>query len=103
MIAPGETSLEALKPGTLEILELSGLFIDAHSCTFSSEIRLALFHSPEGPSPIKGGSLSGSLTSFQDMKLASTMIRTSEMASGVPYGYYGPTHARIHASIVRNQ
>ncbi len=103
VVEPGTRSkaeLLSAAPRVLEILQFSGLFADEHSGTFSSEIRLAILHDREtGTStPIKGGSLSGSINeNFRGLGLSKEVVKRSHFESGSPAGsgYHGPAWALL--------
>lgn len=66
VVAPGKaTRDELLKPvgaePVLEIVEFSWLNPEHVRGRFSTEIRLAYEHGPEGPRPVKGGAFAGSV------------------------------------------
>lgn len=85
-------------PQVLEILQFSGLFVNASQGTFSSEIRLAKLydHKSGKTTTIKGGSLSGNL--FENFKFCRLSKETSKKATfdyGSASGYFGPKYALI--------
>ena len=109
MVKPGCLSYEELTqqaPLVLEILQFSGLFTDANTGTFSSEIRLARLFDNEKKQVtyIKGGSLSGSISeNFRELRLSHSKISrahfSNESANG--QGYFGPEYALLsNVSIV---
>jgi hypothetical protein len=92
-------------PKVLEILQFSGLFADANSGTFGSEIRLARLHdNVKGTvSWIKGGSLSGSITeNFRAARFSRERVRRAQFSSGGGsgasrgQGYFGPEFALMN-------
>ncbi|MBN21854.1 MAG: hypothetical protein CL678_11290 [Bdellovibrionaceae bacterium] len=103
-VSPGKKSkAELLKQSTsvLEIFQLSGLFTDAATGTFSSEIRLGCIHHPDGSKQwIKGGSISGSLSeNLTRAEFSSETARFSEFTSEKhtdggpsPLSYNGPRY-----------
>jgi predicted Zn-dependent protease len=103
VVEPGTLSHAELckqGPRVLEILQFSGLFADANSGTFSSEIRLARLHDNERGTVayVKGGSLSGSFNdNFRHARLSRERVKhahfSSNGASG--QGYYGPEYALL--------
>lgn len=103
-IAAGSLSHEELTkhaPQVIEILQFSGLFADAQSGTFSSEIRLArLYDRKTGTSKyLKGGSLSGSLfENFKNVRLSKERVKHSHFSAdlGPGHGYYGPKYALLN-------
>ena len=93
--------LTQVSPVVLEILQFSGLFTDANTGTFSSEIRLGKLYDNENNtvSYIKGGSLSGSLfENFKNARLSNNLVKRNEFSS-FPYehniGYCGPDFALL--------
>lgn len=87
-------------PQVIEILQFSGLFADANSGTFSSEIRLAkLYDNVRGTvTYIKGGSLSGSFRdNFKGVKLSKDRVKRAHFDAGSPRGrgYFGPEFALL--------
>jgi predicted Zn-dependent protease len=103
VIQPGKLTYQELTqqaPIVIEILQFSGLFADANSGTFSSEIRLAkLYNNQNGMvSYIKGGSLSGSISeNFKGLKMSSTRVNRSYFSTDSTYGqgYFGPDYALL--------
>lgn len=103
VIDPGKLTHQELTQQAdqvIEILQFSGLFADANSGTFSSEIRLARFHDNKKGTVryIKGGSLSGSIMeNFKGLKLTKNRVRHSHFSSETSpgQGYYGPDFALI--------
>jgi hypothetical protein len=88
-------------PRVLEILQLSGLFTDANSGTFSSEIRLARLHDRETGAVkyVKGGSLSAAiLENFKELRLSSEVVHRQhfETGSSSGEGYLGPCFALMN-------
>ena len=83
----------------IEILQFSGLFCDEMTMTFSSEIRLAkLYDNTTGKtSYVKGGSLSGSLDNFNDVKWsdANRLFNRTEWGDAC-FSYYGPDCALLN-------
>lgn len=103
VIDPGALSYQELtqySPIVIEIIQFSGLFADANSGTFSSEIRLARIYDNKKKtvSYLKGGSLSGSIQeNFQNLKLSNEMVNRAHFSSESHHGqgYYGPNHALL--------
>jgi predicted Zn-dependent protease len=92
--------LLATEPLVLQILQFSGLFVDENSGTFSSEIRLALLHDKKNGRviPIKGGSVSGSMSeNFKKLRLSSERVHHVHFETGVASGtgYFGPAWALL--------
>jgi predicted Zn-dependent protease len=82
----------------LEILQFSGLFVDANSGNFASEIRLAKLHDKKTGKVkvIKGGSVSGSLfANFKEAYFSKECEKKSVVNYGNAAGYYGPKYALI--------
>ena len=82
----------------LEILQFSGLFVNPHTSTFSSEIRLAKLHNRSSGTYkiIKGGSLSGSVSeNFKFAKLSKETTKKTRFDYGTASGYFGPEFALI--------
>jgi hypothetical protein len=78
----------------LEIVQLSGLFIDPLTMTYSSEIRLAKLHTAGKVTYIKGGSISGNFfeDSLQGLMLSANKSRVHLFD---PYGglqFFGKTY-----------
>lgn len=85
-------------PQVLEILQFSGLFVNANTSTFSSEIRLAKLHDNKNGTVkmIKGGSLSGSIPeNFKFLKLSREKTKKARFDYGTASGYFGPEFALI--------
>lgn len=87
-------------PEVLEILQFSGLFADANSGTFSSEIRLARLYDNRARTVryIKGGSLSGSFRdNFKGARLSKNRVkRATFQANGSQgEGYFGPEYVLL--------
>jgi predicted Zn-dependent protease len=103
VVAPGTLShaeLSQAGPLVIEILQFSGLFTDANSGTFSSEIRLArVFDNVNGSVHyIKGGSLSGAVAdNFKGLRLSREVVRHAHFTSAAPrgQGYLGPQYALL--------
>jgi hypothetical protein len=92
--------LRKAEPLVLEILQFSGLFTDAASGTFSSEIRLALLHDRQRGTvkTVKGGSISGSFQdNFRRARLSKERVRRAHFESGSTRGsgYFGPEFALL--------
>lgn len=93
--------LTCFAPKVIEILQLSGLFSDANSGTFGSEIRLAkLYDKASGTTRfIKGGSLSCSMVeNFSKARFSNKLVKKSLFSanSTVGHGYYGPEYALLN-------
>lgn len=103
VVQAGTATLEELSrgaPQVIEILQFSGLFTDATSGTFSSEIRLArLYDNVAGTVRyLKGGSLSGAIgTNFKGLRLSGEVVRHAMFWAGAArgQGYVGPSHALL--------
>ncbi|MCM2276881.1 MAG: metallopeptidase TldD-related protein [Oligoflexia bacterium] len=103
VVAPGTLSQAELAkqgPQVIEILQFSGLFVDANSGTFGSEIRLARLHDNERKTItyLKGGSLSGSFReNFRGARLSSRAVKRAHFSSGgsTGEGYFGPEFALL--------
>jgi hypothetical protein len=103
VMEPGSLSYAELtkaEPQVLEILQFSGLFADANSGTFSSEIRLGrLFDRQSGTVRyIKGGSLSGSISeNFRGARFSKERVRRAHFSSNNTKGegYFGPEFALL--------
>lgn len=106
VIEPGTLSYEELTqqaPQVIEILQFSGLFMEAHSGTFSSEIRLAKLYDREKGTVtyMKGGSLSGSFKeNFRQARFSNKKIKRAHFSThggGESHGegYYGPEYALL--------
>ncbi len=103
VVAPGSLShaeISRAAPLVIEILQFSGLFTDANSGTFSSEIRLArVFDNVNGSVHyIKGGSLSGAVAdNFKGLRLSHEVVKHTHFSSAVPrgQGYLGPKYALL--------
>ncbi|MDK2126383.1 metallopeptidase TldD-related protein [Parachitinimonas caeni] len=93
-------SLTKAAPQVLEILQFSGLFTDANSGTFGSEIRLARLHDNINGTVryLKGGSLGGAVQeNFKGLKLSDVCVRHSHFDGNNPVGqaYFGPECALL--------
>ena len=102
VLEAGTRTLEELtreEPRVLEILQFSGLFSDANSGTFGSEIRLARLHETGKPVRyLKGGSLSGSVVeNLRRARFSQETICRAHFTSGAPHGqgYFGPRYALL--------
>ncbi len=103
VVAPGSLNhaqLSQAAPLVIEILQFSGLFTDANSGTFSSEIRLARVYDNANGSVhyIKGGSLSGAVAdNFKGLRLSSDVVKHTHFSSAAPrgQGYLGPQYALL--------
>ncbi len=105
VVEPGTLShaeLTRQSPHVIEILQFSGLFADANSGTYSSEIRLARLYENNGQEQkvtyLKGGSLSGSFTeNFKNARLSSNRVKHAHFSSNSMqgHGYYGPDFALL--------
>jgi predicted Zn-dependent protease len=103
VVEPGKLSHRELTqhaPMVIEILQFSGLFADANSGTFSSEIRLArLYDNKKGTvCYLKGGSLSGSIVeNFKKMRLSKSTTHRAHFSTDSTYGqgYLGPDFALL--------
>lgn len=103
VVEPGTLSSDELRKlgsKVIEILQFSAFFVDATSCTYSSEIRLAkLYDNQSGQVTfIKGGSLSGSITeNFKRLKLSRETVKRSHFAPDHSHGvgYFGPAFALL--------
>jgi predicted Zn-dependent protease len=103
VVEPGSMSFDELaraEPQVLEILQFSGLFADANSGTFSSEIRLArLFDRETGQVRyLKGGSLSGSITeNFHGARFSKERVKRAHFSANSlrGQGYFGPEYALL--------
>src|SRR5690606_9209332 len=88
VIEPGSLSIEEMRkrePMVLEIVQFSGLFADANSGTYGSEIRLAVLHDNQAGTKhtIKGGSLSGSISEdFRKAYLSKNRVKHAYFESG---------------------
>lgn len=90
-------------PQVIEILQFSGLFMEPHSGTFSSEIRLAKLYDREKGTVtyLKGGSLSGSFKEnfrrarFSNQKVKRSQFSTHSGGESHGEGYYGPEFALL--------
>ena len=92
------SELRGLDDRVLEILQFSGLFVNANTATFSSEIRLAKLHDRKTGTfqVIKGGSLAGSLSeNFKKAYFSKERVKKSVVDYGHATGYYGPEYALI--------
>jgi predicted Zn-dependent protease len=103
VVDPGTLSHAELckhAPQVVEILQFSGLFADANSGTFSSEIRLARLYDNERGTVtyLKGGSLSGSFNeNFKRVRLSRERVKHAHFSSNGSsgQGYYGPEYALL--------
>ncbi|MBL7717069.1 MAG: hypothetical protein JNL01_16510 [Bdellovibrionales bacterium] len=103
-IGAGQFSHEELTqqaPQVIEILQFSGLFADAQSGTFSSEIRLARLYDRKTKTSkyLKGGSLSGSLfENFKNVRLSKERVKHAHFSAdlGPGHGYFGPKYALMN-------
>ncbi len=103
VVDPGTLTYSQLTqsaPYVIEILQFSGLFTDANSGTFSSEIRLAKLYdnAHKKVTYLKGGSLSGSIgENFRDLRLSNERVNRVHFSSDSTHGqgYYGPEYALL--------
>lgn len=106
VVNPGTLSHDELTrsaPQVLEILQFSALFMEPHSGTFSSEIRLARLYDREKGTvtSIKGGSLSGSFNeNFRNARFSKTCVKRALFSShsageNLGEGYFGPEFALL--------
>ena len=103
VVQPGRLTHEELTreaPEVLEILQFSGLFADANTGTFSSEIRLARLHDNRAKTVryIKGGSLSGSFReNFKGARFSKTCVKRSAFQANGSQGegYFGPEYVLL--------
>jgi len=94
-ILPGSRSLPELRQGgCLEAAVFSDFQCDALTGDFAGELRLGIWHEPDGGSqPVTGGSLSGRLP-----ELAGTMRFSAELQR--LDGYEGPAGVRLASAVV---
>ena len=94
-ILPGSRSLAELRQGgCLEAAVFSDFQCDALTGDFAGELRLGIWHEPDGGSrPVTGGSLSGRLP-----ELAGTMRFSAELQR--LDGYEGPAGVRLASAAV---
>jgi|GEM_PF-687388 len=106
VVEPGTLSYEELTreaPQVIEILQFSGLFMEPHNGTFSSEIRLAKLYDKEKGTVtyLKGGSLSGSFKeNFQRVRFSNKKVKRAHFSThggseSSGEGYYGPEYALL--------
>jgi len=94
-VPAGQTPLSELLAAddgpVLEIVEFSWLNPDKVRGRFSTEVRLAYLHGPEGPRPVRGGAFAGNVYDlFSNARFASeTELRKS---------YHGPVAIRFEGS-----
>ncbi|HEV2123988.1 MAG TPA: metallopeptidase TldD-related protein [Chloroflexota bacterium] len=88
-VAPGATSLpELLQPGVLHVVGFSAPEVDPVTGDFGSEIRLAYEITPDGPRPVKGGSVTGNVfEAFADARLSQEVEQRGN--------YHGPQAIRF--------
>ena len=96
-VPAGQTPLsELLAAGdgpVLEIVEFSWLNPDNVRGRFSTEVRLAYLHGPDGSRPVSGGAFAGNVYAlFANARFASeTELRE---------GYHGPVAIRFDGSLI---